>query len=438
VKKTDKNEAVLRESVRLAFRQIPMMQAASFMVALALCFSVRGIVPAPNIAAWIFGVFLISMTRLALFLRFAKIGSGTFDGARWEKTYILSGLVSGIVWGGSAFVIYPAGNTALIMLFVAVMTTLTAATTVSHSALRFGSAAWATPTMLLYSLRIYIDGPEYGHTLAMLFLLYTAAMFSYSLKNNDSIHDSISLRFDNMELLEEIKRAAEQKEKFISLVSHDLRSPLSGINGMLEIGLEQSEKDWIAMRETGAISQIIKTIDGLIVMVETLLNHSRLKAGKIWPQKLVFLAGPLVKKQIDGVLHAAKSKGITVRNELPEEMRICADPELFGRVMHNLLSNSVKFTPNGGTITVSKPWPDKSSIAVKDTGVGIKKEMHENLFSSDFQTTTFGTGGEKGTGLGLPYSFDIMNAHGGSLVFENDEEDGCVFIANFPNNPSTD
>ena len=237
------------------------------------------------------------------------------------------------------------------------------------------------------------------------------------------------------EALKEAKEKAEEatklKDQFVTIVSHDLKSPLSSIYGALRM-LNDGRMSAKEMVEKGLLPRMFESTGRLLSMIDKLLDHSRLRSGKIIPRKTALLAREIAAIHIHGVELAASQKKISLRNELPEDMRIFADPALFGQALQNLLTNAVKFTPEGGSISVFAPQPGKPVIAVRDTGVGVLEEMVENIFTNDVRTTTLGTYGEMGTGLGLPYAYDIMLAHGGTLSVESRPGIGSVFTATLP------
>ncbi|MBI3793952.1 MAG: hybrid sensor histidine kinase/response regulator [Nitrospinae bacterium] len=429
---TVKKRDILQEQVRLAIKLIPGMQISSIIVALALSYSVLNIVPGVNIALWLCGIAVVAGTRVLMTMKFEKYKSGPFDGAKWERAYIFSSIFSGIVWGSSAYLILPSGNPGIEVLFVASVAGLSAATTVSHSSLKYGPAAWMTPVLTTYCSRFLFTGDQQAQILGGLLALLLVVLVYYSFKHNNVITNSISLQFVNLELIDEVRNVSKKQEKFVSIVAHDLRSPLTGIKGMIEIAEGKNNESWAEVRENAAAKQITDTIDGLLAMIENLLNHSRLKSGKIAPEKRFVFARNLVESQIAGIIHAAALKKITVNNDVPNDMRIFADPQLIGQVFHNLLLNAVKFTNEGGAITVFRTSPESSDIAVRDNGVGIREEYMADIFSDDVKTTTFGTAGEKGTGLGLPYSHDIMTTHDGDLKAGRAEGGGTVITVCLP------
>ncbi|MDH5542452.1 MAG: response regulator [Nitrospinota bacterium] len=250
-----------------------------------------------------------------------------------------------------------------------------------------------------------------------------------------SIIRDITERKKNEERLRLAKNEAEEatklKDKFISLVAHDLRSPLSTMIGFLELlndgknaGLDDFSRDIVA--------RAIKSGNSMIKLIEEILNVSRIKSGKISP-KLRFLDASIIALKVSHDLELlAGKKGIILKHEIPTRTRIYADEALFQEVIQNLISNAIKFCAKGDTIRIFVPEGDPCAIAVSDTGPGIQPERINHLFSYDRKTSTEGTAGETGTGLGLPLSYDIMLAHGGVLEIDSKPGKGSVFTAKLP------
>ena len=199
-------DEILREQIRLVMKQVPTMQVGSFITALVLAYVVRHNVAPANILVWVLMVLLIALSRVVLYYRFRKVRWEPFRGEYWKNIYLTFALISGITWGASAFIIFPAGNLGLICLFALVMASLSAATTVSHSSIRSGSAAWVGPAMLPYAIRCFVEGGEFRYTLGFLIILYVAAILRHSFIHYRSIASAITLRFENLELLTEVQR----------------------------------------------------------------------------------------------------------------------------------------------------------------------------------------------------------------------------------------
>jgi PAS domain S-box-containing protein len=240
----DFQEDIIREQVRLAMKQLPTMQAASFLVALVLSYAVYDTVPRANVGAWILMVFLIVTGRIVLHFRFVKVRDQLFAGETWKKCYLYLALVSGAIWGLSAFLIFPAGSPWLISLFVLVLASLSAATTVSHSSIRLAPTAWAGPAMLPYAIRCAMEGGETGFSTSVLIVLYLFTILRYSFIHHNTIISAISLKFENLDLLEEVQKAKEGLEVRVEERTVELRDS----NESLIRAMEERESVEAALR----------------------------------------------------------------------------------------------------------------------------------------------------------------------------------------------
>jgi PAS domain S-box-containing protein len=236
-------------------------------------------------------------------------------------------------------------------------------------------------------------------------------------------------------LLRDAKNMAENatllKDRFVALVAHDLRSPIAMIPTALNI-LHDQLSGKLNEQQAKLLERSVSTCEGLINMIDQLLDISRLQTGSIKLVRRFMDARSLAGSVVDSLSPLAERKGVTLINETKERTRIHADYNLMYEVITNLMTNAIKFTRAGDTITIFSPADNPGAIAVKDTGVGIPPHIIPNLFHHEVKTTTTGTAGEQGTGLGLPFCKDIMDAHGGSLTVESEKGKGSVFCAVLP------
>lgn len=225
--------------------------------------------------------------------------------------------------------------------------------------------------------------------------------------------------------------ATRLKDEFVGIVSHNLKSPIISMMSSVQGALMNSEAS-IDQKSRERLSSVIQAAETAIGMVDKILDHNRLKNGKVELNPRFVDArklGSIVEASLDGM---AKGKGVVISNEIKPDTRIRVDPLLFTEALSNLVANAIKFSESGHSVTIFTPPGEKSTIAVKDTGVGIGANTLSHIFSRDVQTTTLGTRGERGTGLGLPLSLEIMKAHGGNLSVESKKGEGSVFYATLP------
>ncbi|MBF0435033.1 MAG: response regulator [Magnetococcales bacterium] len=228
------------------------------------------------------------------------------------------------------------------------------------------------------------------------------------------------------------EEANRQKDKFVSLVAHDLRAPLSSMVGLMEFLLDDPEGS-LQPSQHDLVNDMMATGRSLIELIEGVLNIGRLKSGKIIPDKTFFDLQFFTESVIQRVIHLAREKQITLENHIPTDVRIYADMSLFAAVVQNLLTNAIKFSRPGDVISIRQPLSEGgTAVEVCDQGVGIPADVLPKLFNVSEKTTTPGTAGETGTGFGLPFSFDIMEAHGGSLTVQSEAGRGSVFCARLP------
>jgi signal transduction histidine kinase len=238
---------------------------------------------------------------------------------------------------------------------------------------------------------------------------------------------------------EQAEAATKLKDNFISLVSHDLRSPISSIALLFsELGRNEKIFDGADKVFLEMINDAQITCETLIDTIDQLLDISRLQTGKIELRPFPFKVEPLVSEVFAGVVSIAKEKGVELVNEVPEELLLNADRSLVARVVGNLVSNALKFSGKGDKITVYVVSEQPLALAVKDSGAGVNQKNIPNLFKHDIKTSTVGTGGERGAGLGLPLSNDIMTLHGGDISVESAIGEGSVFYLNFPTENGSD
>jgi len=170
--------------------------------------------------------------------------------------------------------------------------------------------------------------------------------------------------------------------------------------------------------------------DGMLSMIDELLKISRLQSGMVSSEGVFFqvhdLSGVVVEANAIG-----RAKGIRMINDIPPDMRVFADPTLLREVLFNLLFNAIKFSHRGGTVRVFRPEPHLPELAVEDHGVGVEESRIDSLFRHEVKTTTLGTEGERGTGLGLPLCREMMEAMGGALRMESTPGEGTTIYMRF-------
>jgi len=256
------------------------------------------------------------------------------------------------------------------------------------------------------------------------------------------IHDITDTIWAEVEILrknEELLKVNAEKDKFFSVIAHDLRGPLSGLKGLTEAMAENSLD--ISPEEFHNLAVAMKnSAENIFRLLENLLEWSRMQRGLTTFVPESILLSSVIYENMNYFIEEATKKEITVSFEIPVDLFVLADKNMLESILRNLTSNAVKFTPRGGKIAVSaRVDSDKLvQISIKDSGIGIKKEMIANLFRLDAESSRKGTEGEYSTGLGLIICKDFIERHGGKLTIESEVGKGSIFNFTLPNTHKTE
>lgn len=222
------------------------------------------------------------------------------------------------------------------------------------------------------------------------------------------------------------------KDKFFSIIAHDLRTPFTSIVALSEmLVLFIKEKNYEGIEEYAAL--IEQSSNHAMDLLSNLLAWARSQTGRIEfkPEKLN-LCG-LLNETAQMFDQIAMPKNITIVRDYTENIEVFADKQMIGTVLRNLISNAIKFTRPGGEISLlAKPEPDQMMVTVSDTGIGISEERLKKLFRIEYNESTYGTANEKGTGLGLILCKEFIEKHDGRIWAESEAGKGSEFCFSLP------
>jgi PAS domain S-box-containing protein len=230
----------------------------------------------------------------------------------------------------------------------------------------------------------------------------------------------------------ELGRINAEKDKFFSIIAHDLRGPFNSFLGFTQMMAEDLPS--LTIEEIGHISKSMrKSATNLYGLLENLLKWSRIQRGLITYEPGPFLLLPFIEEKIQSVREMAVKKGIEFTSNIPVDLEVFADLNMLGSVVNNLAANAVKFTSRGGHISISAiPENGLVKISVQDTGIGMNPDQLDKLFNLVEQPNRMGTDGEPSTGLGLLICRDFIEKLGGSLLVESEEGIGSTFHFTLP------
>lgn len=238
---------------------------------------------------------------------------------------------------------------------------------------------------------------------------------------------------------EELNRLNATKDRFFSIIAHDLRGPFTGLLGALEILKDSGSRlDEVATHEL--VLNLYETSERTYHLLENLLEWARgqQKAVKVVPR--VLSMRELVGETVELFHSSARQKDIDIRMDIPPDVTAYADRNMINTVVRNLVNNAVKFTPHGGRVSIAgERKGELVELAVEDTGVGMDAAETKELFSLARRHSRAGTDGEKGSGLGLMLAHDYVARNRGTLTVESRLGHGsrfCFLIPAAPDPPA--
>jgi signal transduction histidine kinase len=229
------------------------------------------------------------------------------------------------------------------------------------------------------------------------------------------------------------REVARLKDEFVGLISHELRTPLSSILGYLEL-LRDDETNPLSEEQEQYLGVAERNAHRLLRLVGDLLFTAQVESGKFPLDLKDVELEHIVTAAVESARPAATSAGITVIEEVVDSTAVTfGDPVRLGQVCDNLISNAIKFTPKGGTVTVSLSRTETDAIiTVRDTGMGIAESELDQLFSRFFRATTATRNAVPGVGLGLTITKAIVVAHHGEMGVSSEEGVGTEFSVTLP------
>lgn len=312
-------------------------------------------------------------------------------------------------------------------------------------------AAISVYSVVVSALQIYKDDALLGYlittliTLVVAYPLSTLIIKSYKridIQKNEIEKKNTILSNKNKKIETQARELVEKnrqlvklnsnKDKFFTIISHDIKSPFSGLLGIVEMlntdyeELSTEEiKELIGLARSASLN-IYKLLEGLLEWAQTQTDGVGCEFENInlYDESRMIIA---LQKA------SALNKKIIIDNKIEEDLFVLADKRSINTVLRNLVANAIKFTPNGGIIKVSTEIEDAEVIvAVSDAGIGMSEEDKNKLFKIEIHHTTVGTNKEMGTGLGLILCKELIKKHNGKIWVESELGKGSSFKFTLP------
>lgn len=429
------------ESVRIAYGHLPNIALAPMVTSLMVALISRGVLADGRLFGWVGGVWLCSLARLGLALRFRARPRASAELRPWWWALMIAMGVSG-AWFG-VLLLLPDGHPPL---FLVATMSLAIGGHIAGGA----QSLVATPAILLVCSGLVVvplwitiatasdPGIRYLGLMVATFLL---SVVFIGRQNYRALREALALRYQNLELVErlavqnraeiEARAAAESagrdKTRFLAAASHDLRQPLHALALFIDALEAQPQTE----RGTHLLGRVETSVDTLQRLLDGLLDISRLDAGGVTPKPRP-LATAALARQVDALFgESARERGLSLRVPA-SDLAVHADPDMVGQLVRNLVANAIRYTPRGGVLLAFRRRGAQVRVQVWDTGIGIDEADQSAIFREFYQVGNPERDRSKGVGLGLAIVDRLARLLGTRVEVRSRVGRGTVFWFDLP------
>lgn len=432
---------VAAELVRAQYRNIPAAVTVNVIISALLCLPLQETVSPGRLAPWLFAIYAVAGTRYLLWYRFTKSTLTFANTARWRRIAILGSGINGFTWGMGGIVLYAAHSPASQFLLLITQFGMGAGAAYASAPAFAAVMAYLLPSVLLSSVPFFLEGDSVHVTLGAMLFVFVAAATHFTYGISRTIARAIALRFENIDLIHELRNqtlAAEQareaaeeanvaKSRFLAAAGHDLRQPLHALGFFVDALQEQS----LPADGRAVVGNIRRSVDAMEDLFNSLLDVSRLDAGIVRPRIATIPLAPLMERVRLEYEAAASQKDLSL-SVLRNTLFVRSDPVLLERIMRNLVANAVRYTDRGRIILGARRSADSVRIEVWDSGRGIPKDKHREIFQEFRQLENPQRDRRKGLGLGLAIVERLVKLLDHALELRSQPGKGSMFAVSVP------
>ncbi len=451
---------VLDEQLRQVLAMEPFGLAATLFNATITYAVMRRVAPSSLLVAWFVYLVVVALIRAALLHRYRSVAESK---THQTRLYCLLGVgLAGLGWGALGALLYPPDSLAYQVFIAFVLGGMTAGAAVVYSSLPFAFAAYCVPALVPLIIRLAAAGDAMHSAMAAMAALFAVLMYSTSGRLCSATRRTLVLRFENEELVAELRQEKQRTESvneqlsleierrreagrqlqgslsqlqrsnkdlamFAAAASHDLQAPIRRVAGFAQL-LASEYGDAVGKEGLDYISRMIASADGMQGLIGDLLKYA-----SIGRENLILTPVDLaeVVAEVCSVLEVPiRESGAEI--DIGEMPTVPAHKRLLFTVFQNLISNAIKFrSDESPRVRVSATCEDGAwVVAVRDNGIGMKQEHHEYVFDAFRRLNA--TSDHPGSGLGLAMCKRVVERHGGRMWAESNPGKGSTFFFSLP------
>ncbi len=429
-------ERILVEQLRLLLRSVISSTVPVVLLSLLMTYTLSNDSNADTFLVWFAVVVISKLASYVVARRYLTTTIPAVHARRLAWSMIAFYAINGLAWGTLPWLTMDTATPAGRVMTLALMAGVIGSAMAQTSSILAVFFAFSVTTLSLVTVKLLLlPDPTYT-AFAAATVLYFASLISLARNNSDAMLAAINLRFENTELLGQLRietalaeaarsdaeHANTAKSKFLAAASHDLRQPVHAqglfLNVLSRTALTEQQRELVEnMRKASEASR---------EMLSTLLDFSRIEAGVVKPLYQDFRLQPLLNRLEGELAPLADAKGVVYRlRETP--LAVHSDPALLELILRNLISNAIRYTDEGGILVGVRRRGELAVLEVWDTGIGIAPEQQREIFREFHQLGNPERDSRKGLGLGLAIADGLARALGHELSLVSAPELGSVF-----------
>ncbi len=434
-------DRILVEQLRLLLRNVGSTVIPGFILALLLLWVLSNDHNAPAMRIWCVAVLLSKTNFYLLARRHLAVGIAPDRAQHLVWLLLLLSVVDGALWGALAWAALDTASGSDVVMVFAVNAGIVGGAVSLMAPILPVFVSFVMIVLLVGVSKIWLLHSQDSYALAVASILYIAALLIQGFNSSRSVREAIKLRFENKELVDQLrieteiaekaKREAEYantaKSKFLAAASHDLRQPIHAQGLFLEV-LSRTEQ---TPHQRELLASARAASEASSEMLNTLLDFSRIEAGVIEPQVQTFRLQPILNKIENELAPQADAKNIVYRSR-ETNITVQSDPVLVELILRNLVSNAIRYTEQGGVLVACRKHGARAVLEVWDTGIGISPEHQQEVFREFHQLGNPERDRHKGLGLGLAIAKGLAHALGHDLSLSSAAQRGSVFRLRLP------
>ena len=439
IKSVNLDSDIIPEQIKLLYGHLPIVFIINLFTSTVLTTILWNSQNDQVLLVWLALIYAMTFLRFFFTVRFNNLTKDDLKISkermrRWGVAAVIFSGISGCIWGSAGVLFFDTSTPEAIIFLSIVLTGMTAGSVSSLSTYLPTYAAYSIPTMGPFAIRCIYEGlPEFT-AIGILAIFFVIVNIGFATKVQKSVIGFIRLKFENLELIDQLKiendraeKASSDKSKFIAATSHDLRQPLNALR--LFVGALHHEK--LSPKAHKIAEDIEHSSKALSDMLNAVLDISKLDASTIEPQILQFPVQSTLDRAVRDHAARAVKKGIDLR-VVPSAAYIQSDPHLLNRIIANLVSNACRYTKSGSILIGCRPRGDDVVIEVWDTGIGMLDGDIKEIFNEYKRLPDGNKMEESGLGLGLAIVRSLAKTLDHEVCVKSVHGKGSVFSIRVP------